>query len=164
MEDGVLLILRPCKGGRKQNMSKYGYKQSCLKLTKQKYVLIRNSSHQKTVFTYIMKMRDALILVVVKLFPQVFVLCRLKTHCDHLCTGQHLAAFDAISFLNERLLFCPCVFGEGLSLSKVDGRRIMLVLCCSQDEMDQPDAHCLLHVRRQQQSKLRLYTASSSDS
>lgn len=30
------------------------------------------------------------------LLSQVFVLGRLKTHGDHLRTGQHLAAFDAI--------------------------------------------------------------------
>lgn len=62
----------------------------------------RHQNITKPVPTYILHKRDALILVVVKLLlllllSQVFVLGRLKTHGDHLCTGQHLAAVDAIS-------------------------------------------------------------------
>lgn len=64
--------------------------------------------------THILNQRGALILVVVKLLlpPQVLLLGRLKTHGDHLCTGQHLAAFDAIctSLQKEKQLLCVCVF------------------------------------------------------
>lgn len=62
-------------------------------------------------YTYILEKRGALILVVVKLLllSQVFVLCRLQTHGDHLCTGQHFAVFDCPLFFNFKKIFSPCV-------------------------------------------------------
>lgn len=57
-------------------------------------------------------------MVVVKLLllPQVFVLGRLETHGDELCTGQHLAVFLAPFLLGRRSCAVVCLL-ERLPLS-----------------------------------------------
>lgn len=152
--------------------------QSCVKLTKNMLTFNKiitiwiwtvkpHLNVTNPLCTHILEQRDALILIMVKrlLLSQVLVLGRLETHGDHLCTGQHLAVFDAIlAFVVEDspVLFfqrgCPCQSGW---------RGMMPVSWLSRDEMDPAccplPAVLRMHVNRSE--KPRLHTASSgSDS
>lgn len=70
--------------------------------------------------TYILKNRDALILVVVKLLllSQVLVFGGLKTHGDHLCAGQHPVDSSCRVLLRSVVLFC---LGEAVLVGRDGG-------------------------------------------
>lgn len=123
--------------------------------------------------THILNQRGALVVVVVKLLlpPQVLLLGRLKTHGDHLRTGQHLAAFDCDLYLSSKgktapacvsVCFnflagsgCPCHGGCG---GDDDGDDDVAPVIQSGWRWTQPAALCLLPAssparRRQQEEK-----------